>query len=189
MRLNNSPQKALASINAGGNAPVTRPPDNRTAYRANPLAAMRIGILNGTVPSAVSNTGATSSAFLASDPSLPTGHVSTVVFHLPNGIVAPATAIHQVHHDVRAPAGEVNIVPSLVGHSLLSTSKFVAAGYTAIYDKDKVNFYDMCTTTIMVLADAVLKGWQCPRMNLWHVPLVGGELIKKLKKYIPKNKI
>jgi hypothetical protein len=25
---------------------------------------------------------------------------------------------------------------------------------------------------IMVLADAVLKGWQCPHMNLWHVPLV-----------------
>ena len=97
------------------------PPDNRTAYWANPLAAMRIGVLNGTVPLAVSNMGATSSAFLAPDSSLPTECVSMTVFHLPNGAVTPATTINQIHHDVRAPAREVNIVPSLAGHSLLST--------------------------------------------------------------------
>ena len=119
---------------------------------------MRIGILNGTIPLAVSNTGATSSAFLTSDPSLPTGRVSTAVFHLPNGAVAPATTINQIHHNVCAPVRKVNIIPSLVGHSLLSTSKFAAAGYTAIYDKDKVNFYDTCTTAIMILTDTVLKG-------------------------------
>jgi hypothetical protein len=55
---------------------------------------------------------------------------------------------------------------------LLSTTKFAEAGYTAIYDKDDVNFYDACTTKITVMADAVLKGWQCPRMNLWCIPLV-----------------
>ena len=106
----------------------------------------------------VSDTGATSSAFLLSDPSLPTGHLSTVVFHLPNGAVAPATIINQIHHDVHAPAREVDFVPSLVGHSLLSTSKFAVAGYTAIYNKDEVNFYDMRATTITVSADAVLEG-------------------------------
>ena len=133
---------------------------------------MCIGVLNGTVPLAVSNTSATSSAFLVLDPSLSTGHMSTTVFHLPNGFVAPATTINQIHHKVRAPSREVNIVPSLVGHSHLSTSKFAAAGYTAIYDKDEVNFYNTHTTMITVLADAVLKGWQCPRMNLWRAPLV-----------------
>ena len=91
---------------------------------------MRIGILHGTIPLAVSNTGATSSAFLVSDPFLPTGCMPMAVFHLPNGAVAPATTINQIHHGVRVPVHKVNIILSLVGHSLLSTSKFAAAGYT-----------------------------------------------------------
>jgi hypothetical protein len=132
---------------------------------------MHMGVLNSTITSAVSNTGATSSAFLTSDPSLPTGPVSSTVFHLPNSTVAPATTINNLLHDVRAPAWDVNIVPSLVGNSLLSTSKFAEAGYTAIYNKDAANFYYTRTTKITVLADAVLKRWQCPRMNLWRVPL------------------
>jgi hypothetical protein len=119
---------------------------------------MHMGVLSGTMPSAVSNTGATLSAFLTSDPSLPTGHVSSVVFHLPNGAVAPATTVNKLLHDIQAaPARDVNIVPSLVGNSLLSTSKFAEAGYTAIYDKNKVNFYNVHTTKITVSADAVLK--------------------------------
>jgi hypothetical protein len=123
-----------------------RPPNKQTLYRIDPLTAqhkMRMGILNGIIPSAVSNTGATLSTFLTSDPSLPTGHVSSVVFHLPNGAVAPATTVNKLLHDVCAPARDVNIVPSLVDNSLLSTSKFTEAGYTAIYDKDKVNIYNI----------------------------------------------
>jgi hypothetical protein len=133
---------------------------------------MRMGVLNGTIPSAVSNTSATSSTFLTSDPSLPTGRVSSSAFHLLNGAVAPATTINKLLHNVRTPTQDVNIVPSLVGNSLLSTRKISKAGYTTIYDKDKVNFYDTRTTKITVLADTVLKGWQCPRMNLWRIPLV-----------------
>jgi hypothetical protein len=138
------------------------PPNEQTLYCIDPLAAqnnMCMGILSGAIPSAVSNTGATSSAFLTSDPSLPMGHGSSAVFHLPNGAVAPATTVNKLLHDVRAPAQDVNIVPSLVGNSLLSTSKFAEAGYTAIYDKDKVNFYNARTTKIMVSADTVLRGW------------------------------
>ena len=135
-----------------------RPPDDRVTYHVNPLAGMRIGVLNGTFPLEVSNMGATSSAFLALDPSLPTGCMSMAVFHLPNGTIAPVTTINQIHHNVHAPVREVNMDPSLVGHSLLSTSKFATAGYTAIYNQDEVNFYDTHTTTITVLADAVLKG-------------------------------
>ncbi len=70
------------------------PPDEQTLHCINPLAAqnnMHMGVLSGTIPSAVSNTGATSSAFLTSDPSPPTGRVSSTVFHLPNGAIAPAT--------------------------------------------------------------------------------------------------
>jgi hypothetical protein len=75
-------------------------------------------------------------------------------------------------HDVQAPARDVNIVPSLVSNLLLSTSKFAEAGYTAIYDKDNINFYNARTTKITALADAVLKGLQCSCMNLWCIPLV-----------------
>jgi hypothetical protein len=131
-----------------------------------------MGVLNGTIPSAVSDTGATSSAFLKEDPSIPTGRTSSAIFHLPNGAVAPASTINKLLHNVRAPARDVNIVPSLVGNSLLSTSKFTDAGYTAIYDENEVNFYDSKTTNITVSAEAVLKGWRCPRMKLWRVPLV-----------------
>jgi hypothetical protein len=151
------------------------PPDKQTLYCIDPLVGQRkmcMGVLNGTIPSAVSNTVATLSAFLTSDPSLPTGHVSSAVFHLPNGAVAPATTVNKLLHDVHVSARDVNIVPLLVGNSLLSTSKFAEAGYTTIYDKDKVNFYNTSTTKITVLADAVLKGWQCPCMDLWCVPLV-----------------
>jgi hypothetical protein len=123
-----------------------------------------MGVLNGTIPSAVSDTGATSSAFLKEDPSIPTGRVSSAVFHLPNGAVAPATTVKKLLHNVRAPTRDVNIVPSLVENSLLSS-------YTAIYDKNKVNFYDTKTTNVTVSAEAALKGWRCPHTNPWHVPL------------------
>ena len=138
------------------------PPDEQRSYRINPLAAhnkIRTSILNGTIPSAVNNTGATLMAFLTSDPSLPTGRVSSAVFHLPNGTVAPETTVNKLLLNVCAPTRDVSIVPSLVGNLLLSTSKFAAAGYTAIYNKEEVNFYNERTTKITVSADMVLKGW------------------------------
>jgi len=133
---------------------------------------MCTGVLNGTIPSAVSDTGATSSTFLKEDPSIPTGRVFSAVFHLPNGTIAPATTLNKLLPNVRAPARDVNIVSSLVENSLLGTSKFTVAGYTAIYDENEVDFYNTITTKITVSAEAVLKGWRCPRMNLWRVPLV-----------------
>ncbi len=136
------------------------------------LDDMRQGVLNGSISLAVSDTAATSNAFLTSAPTLSTGTVSTAVFHLPNGATVAATMIHKLHLNLREPARSINIVLSLVGNSLLSTIKMVEAGYTAIYDNNEVNFYDTTTTKITVLADAILKGWQCPRAKLWHVPLV-----------------
>jgi hypothetical protein len=68
--------------------------------------------------------------------------MSTALFHLPNGVITAATMIHKLHHSLREPACSVNIVPSLVGNSLLSTVKMVEVGYTAIYDDKEVNFYE-----------------------------------------------
>jgi hypothetical protein len=116
-------------------------------------------MLNGSIPLAVSDTAATSNVFLPSAPTLPTGTMSTAMFHLPNGATAAATMIHKLHHNLREPACSVNIVPSLVGNCLLSTVKMVEASYTAIYNDKEVEFYDTATTKIMVSAEAILKGW------------------------------
>ncbi len=85
---------------------------------------MKKGVLNGTIPSAVSDTGATLSAFLKKDPSRTMGELSTTVIHLPDGAIAPATTRNKLLHNVHEPAPSVNIVPALVKNSLLSTNKF-----------------------------------------------------------------
>jgi hypothetical protein len=105
-------------------------------------------------------------------PLIPTGEWSRVVFHLPNVAMAVATRISKLHLNVRKPARSVNIVPALVENSLLSTNKFVEAGYTAIYDAKEVNFYDARTTKIVVSEAAILRGWRCPRAKLWRIPII-----------------
>ena len=54
----------------------------------------------------------------------------------------------------------------------MSTSKFVDAGYTVVYDNKEENYYEKATTKIILSEDAVLRGWQCPRDKLWRVPLI-----------------
>jgi hypothetical protein len=140
--------------------------DDKTQFiRASP-STLRTAVLNGSVPLAVSDTGATSHTFLPSSSSIPTNIISTAIFHLPDGATAAATKIHKLHHKLCEPARTVNIVPSLTGNSLLSTVKMVQAGYTAIYNNSKVNFYNSTTTKISVSEGAVLTGYVCPRTQL-----------------------
>jgi hypothetical protein len=131
-----------------------------------------MAVLNGSMPSAVSDTGATSHTFLPSAPSIPTNTTSTAVFHLPDGAPAGATKLHILHHKLREPAHTINIVPSLVGNSLLSTVKMVQAGYTAIYNDSEVNFYNSTMAKRSVSEADVLTGYVCPWTQLWHVPLM-----------------
>ncbi len=133
---------------------------------------LHAGVLSGTIPSAVSDTGATLHALLPSAPSIPTGIRSKVVFHLPNRTMAAASTFNKLLHNVQEPAHSANIVPTLANNSLMSTSKFVDAVYTVVYDDKEVNYYKKATTKIIVSEDAVLQGWQCPRNKLWRVPLV-----------------
>ena len=120
------------------------------------MTTLCAGVLNGTIPSAVSNTGATLHALVPSIPSIPTGIWSKVVFHLPNGTMAVASTINKLLHNVRVPARSANIVPTLANNSLISTSKFVDARYTVVYDNKEVNYYEKATIKIIVLEDAVL---------------------------------
>eukprot|EP00804_Cyclotella_cryptica_P018674 CCRYP_007185-RA/>CCRYP_007185-RA protein AED:0.41 eAED:0.41 QI:0/0/0/1/0/0.5/2/0/395 len=126
------------------------------------------GISDGTIPSAISDTGATSTAGALHDPFHSTTKPSTKVFLLPTGGTAQATHISQLMLNVRAPANQVDIVPNLT-QTLLSGSKFANAGYTAVYDKDEVNFYD--SNKIHVNATSILQGYRCPHTGLWRVPL------------------
>ena len=132
---------------------------------------LRIGVLNGSIPSAVSNTGASASAIKPSDPTIPTGIQSNTSFDGAFGNIAMAATINKLHHQLREPAQSVHIVPK-VKDSLLSTNKCVEADYIAIYDKKEVNYYNAKTTQITVSNAAVLTEWRCPKTRLWRVPLV-----------------
>ena len=128
-----------------------------------PLTArlLKSGVLDGTIPFAVSDTGATSSAGLSSDPAsfCATVQRSTNIFRLPNGSAAPDSEVRLLRQPLREPARTIGMVPSLRGASLLSTSKLANSGYVTVYDGDEVNVYDGRTATIMVSKAAVLQGW------------------------------
>jgi hypothetical protein len=112
------------------------------------------GMNNGSIPSAVSDTGATSTAGAVGDPFTPTNEKSTKIFSLPTGDTATATEVATLQINVRAPANRVDIVPTLT-QTLLSGSKFADAGYTAVYVPKDVNFYD--TGKIKITEQAVLS--------------------------------
>jgi hypothetical protein len=101
---------------------------------------LRAGVLNGTISSSVSDAGATLHALLLLAPSIPTGIWSKVIFHLPNGTTAAASTVNKLLHNVQEPSQSANIIPTLANNSLVSTSKFVDAGYTIIYDNKEVNY-------------------------------------------------
>eukprot|EP00804_Cyclotella_cryptica_P006269 CCRYP_010123-RA/>CCRYP_010123-RA protein AED:0.17 eAED:0.14 QI:0/0/0/1/1/1/4/0/941 len=108
-----------------------------------PMTKLQVkqGISDGTIPSAISDTSATLTAGALHDPFHSTTKPSTKVFLLPTGGTAQATHNSQLMLNIRAPANQVDIVPNLT-QTLLSGSKFADAGYTAVCDKDEVNFYD-----------------------------------------------
>jgi hypothetical protein len=129
---------------------------------------IRHGIMTGTIASGVCDTGATSSVGTTHDHFLPTISPSTKTLMLPTGGTATAMHTTKLALRVRAPANSIDIVPDL-RQTLISGSKFADAGYTAVYDRDSVNFYD--EDTIRIDAPAVLRGYRCPRTGLWRIPL------------------
>ena len=132
---------------------------------------LRQAVLDGSVPSGISDTGATSSAGREGDPFIQTNTPSNKTFHLPTGGIVRASNKAKLEHNLRDPARDVDMVPMLAEHTLLSTSKFADADYISIYDKNEVNIYDARTTKINVSEDSVLKGWRCPQTGLWRIPL------------------
>ena len=100
-----------------------------------------------TIPSAISDTGASSTAGKPTDPFVSTNEISTKVFGLRIGGKVPATTVAKLFLNTRAPTNRVEILPTLET-TLLSGSKFSDAGYIAVYDKNEVNFYEKIAVTI-----------------------------------------
>jgi hypothetical protein len=73
---------------------------------------------------------------------------------------------------MREPTQELHITPGITKNLLLSTSKFAAANYITIFDKDEVNMYDANDTIITVSRETILREWMDTKSNLWRIPLV-----------------
>ena len=88
--------------------------------------------------------------------------------------MSPATELKQLPMDLRPPANQIHMVPGFKDN-LLSTSKFVNAGYVWIFDQDKVCVYDMDNTKITTSCTAIMKGWCVPKEGVWRFPLLPTE--------------
>jgi len=128
---------------------------------------MRCGVLNGTIPSAVADSGASSNVGTKDDPCPRTGKPSNKVFILPGGQTVTATEMATYPFNVRAPASEIHITPGITSNSLLSTGKYAEADYITIFDKEQVNVYDVNDVAITVTRGAILRGWKDPKSGLW----------------------
>jgi hypothetical protein len=100
---------------------------------------LRQGMEDGSIPSTVVDSGCTSGVGTTDDPCWQTGHTPNKQFILPGSKIVKATKIAKYPFKVRAPAQELHITPSITENSLLSTSKFAAANYITIFDKEEVN--------------------------------------------------
>ncbi len=117
------------------------------------------GVLNGYTPSFVTDSTATSSVGTPTASLIPTGRISNKNFQLPDGMRTAAATVSKLVHDVRQPAKDVHIVPSIESNSLLSTAKFAKTGFITVFDNEEENIYDAHDTTLKLLWAAILQGW------------------------------
>ena len=144
---------------------------------------LRRKVINGEVPTAIADAGASSSVGkpmqtsecgryqLASDPFKPTGRLSNKIFQYGGGTIAKAKDIRELPYDVRGEAKEVHMVPG-TQNNLISTNKFALEDYIKIFDKEEVNVYNANDVIIQTTRGAILRGWRVPSEGLWRFPLV-----------------
>jgi hypothetical protein len=127
---------------------------------------------DGSIPSTAVDSGCTLGVGMTDNPCWRTSCTSNKQFILPGGKIVKATEIAEYLFKVRSLAQKLHIIPGITENSLLSTSKFAAANYITIFDKEEVNIYDANNTIIAVTRGAILCGFQCPMTGMWHIPLV-----------------
>ena len=131
--------------------------------QVNNINELKQGVLNGTIPSAIADSGATSSIGTKRDKKrhafVATGRQLDKAFRMSNSDVKEASDMDDLQHNLHHPTKDVHIVLGIECDSLLSIPKFVDVNYVAIFDKDKVNIYDAKKTTIVVSRGVILQGW------------------------------
>ena len=99
-----------------------------------------------------------------------TGLPSKKVFMLPDTSKISATKSMRLKHNLRAGAGEMNIVLNLHS-SLISVPKMADQCYIAVFDKKEARIYDGTTTTIMASGDPIIIAPSCDDTGLWKMNL------------------
>ena len=138
-----------------------------------PWETLRAGVMDGSISSAIADSGAASSCGkyeIRGNPFKPTGRRSDKIFQYAGGEFAPADEIMHLPFQLRGKAKEIHMVPG-IGHHLFSTNRLAESGYATIFDGDEVNVYDLNNTTIKVSRSAVLKGWRDVKAGIWRIPL------------------
>jgi hypothetical protein len=152
------------------------PPCQVEAQESHHTITTKRGVLTGSIPSAITNSGASSHVGTALDAYkgafIPTGKRSHKVFELPDGTKKSASEIQELQHDIRQPAKDIHIMPNICKNSLISTAKFAKAGYITIFDDKEVNVYNAQNTKVIVTWQAIIKGWFGKKANLWQISLV-----------------
>ncbi len=105
---------------------------------------------DGSIPSTVADSDCTSGVGTEDDPCPRTGQASHKRFILPGGEMKQATKVAEYPFKVQDPAQELHITPGIMENLLLSTSKFAAANYITMFDKEEVSIYDANDTITMV---------------------------------------
>jgi hypothetical protein len=102
------------------------------------------GVLDGSKPSAVANSGATSNIRTKKDKAkqdyIPTGKCSSKIFQLTDGARTPASNMCLHHYDIHQPARDVHIVPNIPTNLLISTAKFAEVGYIMVFNDKEVMY-------------------------------------------------
>ncbi len=83
-----------------------------------------------------------------------------------------ADTISELPHDIRQPAKDIHIVPTITKSSLLSIPKMSGAGYITVFDNKEINIYNARDTKVVVTRQAILRGWYDKKAKLWCVPLI-----------------
>ena len=101
------------------------------------------------IPSAVVDTGATSSVGKYGCGLELTGKPSNKIFKMATGQEARATKTATMGHDLREPPCTFDMVRDVTIDCLASTSKICDAGYFTVFDGEEVRVYDENTTKVV----------------------------------------
>ena len=131
-------------------------------------ADLKQQVIKGQVPTAIADAGCTSNCnmeFVSEcgeygldyQPYVNTGIKLDKIFSYAGGGMAAATDINRMPFDIREPAALSHTVPG-IQHNLLSTAKYIDAGYAWLFDNDEVQIFDKANTKITTSRAAVMKG-------------------------------